>query len=132
VIVDGRRINSCLTLAVMHEGDSITTIEGLGTPENMHPVQSSDCLKISAAHARKHRKFRGAQPISAAPGHAEVMWDYPKSPTHQSAARSVLRTSAPIRKPPSDVALLVTVTVAERVPFDVNNSRSSDRNKGKG
>ena len=30
VIVDGRRINSCLTLAVMHEGDSITTIEGLG------------------------------------------------------------------------------------------------------
>ena len=32
VIVDGRRINSCLTLAVMHEGDSITTIEGLGTP----------------------------------------------------------------------------------------------------
>ena len=33
VIVDGRRINSCLTLAVMHEGDEITTIEGLGTPE---------------------------------------------------------------------------------------------------
>src|SRR5579862_5049316 len=30
VIVDGRRINSCLTLAVMHDGDSITTIEGLG------------------------------------------------------------------------------------------------------
>src|SRR5690349_2427877 len=38
VIVDGRRINSCLTLAVMHEGSSITTIEGLGTPENMHPM----------------------------------------------------------------------------------------------
>ena len=34
VIVDGRRINSCLTLAVMHEGDGITTIEGLGTPEH--------------------------------------------------------------------------------------------------
>ena len=33
VIVDGRRINSCLTLAVMHEGDEVTTIEGLGTPE---------------------------------------------------------------------------------------------------
>jgi xanthine dehydrogenase YagT iron-sulfur-binding subunit len=41
VIVDGRRINSCLTLAVMHEGDSITTIEGLGTPERMHPMQSA-------------------------------------------------------------------------------------------
>jgi xanthine dehydrogenase YagT iron-sulfur-binding subunit len=41
VIVDGRRINSCLTLAVMHEGDSITTIEGLGTPEHMHPMQAA-------------------------------------------------------------------------------------------
>jgi xanthine dehydrogenase YagT iron-sulfur-binding subunit len=32
VLVDGRRINSCLTLAVMHQNDKITTIEGLGTP----------------------------------------------------------------------------------------------------
>jgi xanthine dehydrogenase YagT iron-sulfur-binding subunit len=39
VIVDGRRINSCLTLAVMHQGDDVTTIEGLGTPEHMHPMQ---------------------------------------------------------------------------------------------
>ena len=39
VISGGRRINSCLTLAVMHEGDKITTIEGLGTPENLHPMQ---------------------------------------------------------------------------------------------
>jgi xanthine dehydrogenase YagT iron-sulfur-binding subunit len=41
VIVDGRRINSCLTLAVMHEGDSVTTIEGLGTPAHMHPMQTA-------------------------------------------------------------------------------------------
>ena len=41
VIVDGRRINSCLSLAVMHEGDSVTTIEGLGTPEQMHPMQTA-------------------------------------------------------------------------------------------
>jgi xanthine dehydrogenase YagT iron-sulfur-binding subunit len=41
VIVDGRRINSCLTLAIMHEGDGITTIEGLGTPENLHPMQAA-------------------------------------------------------------------------------------------
>ncbi len=41
VVVDGRRINSCLTLAVMHEGDSITTIEGLGTPDDMHPMQAA-------------------------------------------------------------------------------------------
>jgi xanthine dehydrogenase YagT iron-sulfur-binding subunit len=41
VLVEGRRINSCLTLAVMHEGDSITTIEGLGTPAKLHPMQSA-------------------------------------------------------------------------------------------
>ena len=41
VIVDGRRINSCLTLAVMHEGGSITTIEGLGTPAALHPMQAA-------------------------------------------------------------------------------------------
>nr|WP_236000347.1 aldehyde dehydrogenase iron-sulfur subunit PaoA [Bradyrhizobium uaiense] len=41
VIVDGRRINSCLTLAVMHQGDEITTIEGLGTPDALHPLQAA-------------------------------------------------------------------------------------------
>ena len=40
-IVDGRRINSCLTLAVMHEGDEVTTIEGLGTPDDLHPMQAA-------------------------------------------------------------------------------------------
>src|SRR3954452_19743260 len=41
VIVDGRRINSCLTLAIMHDGDSVMTIEGLGTPSNLHPMQAA-------------------------------------------------------------------------------------------
>lgn len=41
VIVDGRRINSCLTLAVMHEGAKITTIEGLGTPQRPHALQTA-------------------------------------------------------------------------------------------
>ena len=41
VIVDGRRINSCLTLAVMHQGDHITTIEGLGAPDKLHPMQAA-------------------------------------------------------------------------------------------
>ena len=41
VDVNGRRINSCLTLAIMHEGDKVTTIEGLGTPENLHPMQAA-------------------------------------------------------------------------------------------
>ncbi|MDI1296064.1 MAG: aldehyde dehydrogenase iron-sulfur subunit [bacterium] len=39
VIVEGRRINSCLTLAMMHEGEHITTIEGLGSPDKLHPMQ---------------------------------------------------------------------------------------------
>ena len=41
VLVNGRRVNSCLTLAVAHEGDEITTIEGLGTPEDLHPLQEA-------------------------------------------------------------------------------------------
>jgi xanthine dehydrogenase YagT iron-sulfur-binding subunit len=41
VIVNGRRMTSCLTLAVMHEGDSITTIEGLGAPDSLHPMQAA-------------------------------------------------------------------------------------------
>ena len=41
VHVNGRRINSCLTLAVMHEGEEITTIEGLGSPGALHPMQAA-------------------------------------------------------------------------------------------
>ena len=41
VIANGQRINSCLTLAVMHEGDEITTIEGLEEDGNLHPMQSA-------------------------------------------------------------------------------------------
>jgi xanthine dehydrogenase YagT iron-sulfur-binding subunit len=41
VIVNGERINACLSLAVQHEGDAVTTIEGLGTPECLHPMQAA-------------------------------------------------------------------------------------------
>lgn len=41
VMVNGVRTNSCLTLAVMHQSDSITTIEGLGSPEALHPMQAA-------------------------------------------------------------------------------------------
>src|SRR5262249_17230223 len=41
VHVNGRRIVSCLTLALLHDGDDITTIEGLGTPDAMHPMQAA-------------------------------------------------------------------------------------------
>jgi xanthine dehydrogenase YagT iron-sulfur-binding subunit len=41
VLVNGRRVVSCLTLAVMQEGSTITTIEGLGTPDKLHPIQAA-------------------------------------------------------------------------------------------
>ena len=41
VLVNGTRINACLSLAVMHDGDSVTTIEGLGTPDDLHPMQAA-------------------------------------------------------------------------------------------
>ena len=39
--LDGRRVNACLTLAVMHQGAKVVTIEGLGTPERLHPMQAA-------------------------------------------------------------------------------------------
>ncbi len=41
VLVNGKRVNSCLTLAIMTEGKAVTTIEGLGTPDALHPMQSA-------------------------------------------------------------------------------------------
>jgi xanthine dehydrogenase YagT iron-sulfur-binding subunit len=41
VIVNGQRINSCLSLAIMHQTDAVTTIEGLGTPDELHPMQAA-------------------------------------------------------------------------------------------
>ena len=48
VLLDGRRINSCLTLAVMHDGQAITTIEGLAKGETLHPMQAA-----CASHAHR-------------------------------------------------------------------------------
>ena len=41
VHINGRRVNSCLSFAAMHEGDEITTLEGIGQPGNLHPVQAA-------------------------------------------------------------------------------------------
>src|SRR6201995_1357439 len=41
VLVNGRRVNSCLSCAIMHAGDEITTIEGIGRPDKMHPLQKA-------------------------------------------------------------------------------------------
>jgi xanthine dehydrogenase YagT iron-sulfur-binding subunit len=41
ILLNGRRVTSCLTLAVMHDGDNIVTIEGLGSPDALHPLQAA-------------------------------------------------------------------------------------------
>ncbi len=41
ILLNGRRINACLTLACMHDGDEIVTIEGLGTPDALAPLQQA-------------------------------------------------------------------------------------------
>jgi len=41
VLLNGRRINACLTLAVMHDGEDVRTIEGVGTPDELHPLQAA-------------------------------------------------------------------------------------------
>ena len=41
VLVNGERINACLSLAVMHDGDAVTTIEGIGGIENLHAMQQA-------------------------------------------------------------------------------------------
>src|ERR1700693_5466009 len=41
VLINGRRINSCLTLAVMHDGQAVTTIEGLAMDGNLHPMEAA-------------------------------------------------------------------------------------------
>jgi xanthine dehydrogenase YagT iron-sulfur-binding subunit len=56
VLIDGRRYNSCLTLAVMHGGQKITTIEGVATSERLHPMQAAFATTdSSAATARRAR-----------------------------------------------------------------------------
>jgi len=41
VLINGKRVNSCLTLAIMHSGDEITTIEGLANGDQLHPIQEA-------------------------------------------------------------------------------------------
>ena len=60
VHVNGRRQLSCLSFAALHEGDEITTIEGIGQPEKMHPMQAAfvKAMPINAAIARRDRSCR--------------------------------------------------------------------------
>ena len=52
VLIDGRRVNSCLILAIARDGGSVTTIEGLGSPDDMHPMQRAfvDCDALQCGY----------------------------------------------------------------------------------
>ena len=94
VLVNGRRINSCLTLAVMHEDDDIVTIEGLGTPEALHPVQ--------AAFVERDGFQCGyctpGQVCSAVGMLTEVQDGWPSHATADVADREIAFTDAEIRE----------------------------------
>jgi xanthine dehydrogenase YagT iron-sulfur-binding subunit len=94
VLVNGTRKNACLSLAVMRSGDEITTIEGLGTPENLHPLQVAFV---------KHDGFQcgfctPGQICSAAGMMAEARNGMPSAATEDLSAQQVSLTSFEIRE----------------------------------
>jgi xanthine dehydrogenase YagT iron-sulfur-binding subunit len=94
VLINGRRINSCLTLAVMHEDDEIVTIEGLGTPGNLHPLQAAFV---------EHDGFQcgyctPGQICSAVGMLAEAKAGWPSHATADVAAAGIELTEAEIRE----------------------------------
>jgi xanthine dehydrogenase YagT iron-sulfur-binding subunit len=94
VLVNGRRINSCLTLAVMHEGDDIVTIEGLGTPGALHPMQAAFV---------EHDGFQcgyctSGQICSAVGMLAEAKAGWPSHVTADVASPEIALTDAEIRE----------------------------------
>ena len=94
VLINGRRINSCLTLTVMHDGDDIVTIEGLGSPSALHPLQ--------AAFVERDGFQCGyctpGQICSAVGMLAEVNAAWPSHATADVAAQAITLTDAEIRE----------------------------------
>lgn len=73
VHVNGRRVNSCLTLAVMHDGDEITTIEGLGQPDNLHPLQAAfvECDAYQCGYCTSGQIMSAAALLNEPCGHKD-------------------------------------------------------------
>jgi xanthine dehydrogenase YagT iron-sulfur-binding subunit len=94
VLIDGRRINSCLTLAVMHEGDEIVTIEGLGSPEALHPLQAA----FIARDGFQCGYCTPGQICSAVGMLAEAKAGWPSHVTPDVASRQIPFTDAEIRE----------------------------------
>lgn len=73
VLVNGRRINSCLTLAVMHDGDEVTTIEGLGDPQHLHPLQQAfiECDAYQCGYCTSGQLMSAAALLTEPCGHSD-------------------------------------------------------------
>jgi xanthine dehydrogenase YagT iron-sulfur-binding subunit len=95
VLINGRRINSCLTLAIMHEDDEIVTIEGLGSPDGaLHPLQAA---------FMEHDGFQcgyctPGQICSAVGMLAEAKAGWPSHATPDVASPEIALTEAEIRE----------------------------------
>jgi xanthine dehydrogenase YagT iron-sulfur-binding subunit len=94
VLINGRRVNSCLTLAVMHEGDDVVTIEGLGDPEGLHPMQ----LAFVERDGFQCGYCTPGQICSAVGMVAEVAAGWPSHATADVAAPQVTLTDEEIRE----------------------------------
>jgi xanthine dehydrogenase YagT iron-sulfur-binding subunit len=94
VLINGRRINSCLTLAVMHEDDDIVTIEGLGTPDDLHPLQAAfiECDSFQCGYCTS------GQICSAVGMLDEVKDGWPSHATPDVASPQITLTDAEIRE----------------------------------
>ena len=94
ILADGVRINSCLALAVQYEGRAITTIEGLGTPDELHPLQQAFLVND------------GLQCGYCTPGHicsaigmaAELARGEPSAVTADLSATDIQATDAELRE----------------------------------
>jgi xanthine dehydrogenase YagT iron-sulfur-binding subunit len=94
VLVNGRRINACLSLAVMHEGDRVTTIEGLGLPGSLHPLQTA----FLEEDAFQCGYCTPGQICSAAGMLAEAAAGEPSQATEDLSAEILALTDAEIRE----------------------------------
>jgi xanthine dehydrogenase YagT iron-sulfur-binding subunit len=94
VLINGRRINSCLTLAVMHEGDDIVTIEGLGSPGALHPLQAA----FLERDGFQCGYCTPGQICSAVGMLAEVKAGWPSHATADVASRRIALTDPEIRE----------------------------------
>jgi xanthine dehydrogenase YagT iron-sulfur-binding subunit len=94
VLIGGRRVNSCLTLAVMHDGDDVTTIEGIGEPVALHPLQTAfiRCDGFQCGYCTP------GQICSAIGMLAEAKAGCPSHVTADVASREIVLTDAEIRE----------------------------------